>query len=102
MKKNIKLIAFCSAFLLSISGIVQCAYGATKEISGTTIEDGKQFSLRNMPYNGKYCPIPRTYLNKSLTFRTVQNFAYTPDNKYIFTVFYVLTIIVIYLKIMVI
>lgn len=86
MKRNIKLIAFCSAFLLSISVIVQCAYGATRQIRGTTIEEGKQFSLKNMPYNGKYCPIPRTYLNKSLTFRTVQNFAYTPDNKYIFTV----------------
>ena len=86
MRKSIKLIAFCSAFLLSISGIVQCTYGATKKISGSTIEKGIQFSLKNMPYNGKYCPVPRTYLDKSLTFRTVQNFAYTPDNKYIFTV----------------
>lgn len=86
MRKSIKLIAFCSAFLLSISGIVQCTYGATKKISGSTIEKGIQFSLKNMPYNGKYCPVPQTYLDKSLTFRTVQNFAYTPDNKYIFTV----------------
>lgn len=39
----------------------------------------------NMPYNGVNSII-RTYKKQDLTVRTIQNFAYTPDGKYVFTI----------------
>ncbi len=56
-----------------------------KSVSGTTFKKGKQFTLTNMPYNGENSII-REFDGKQLTISGVQNFDFTPDGKYVFTV----------------
>ena len=53
-------------------------------ISAATLEAGKQFTLVEMPYNGRDTIISE-YQGAKLKLSTVQNFAYTPDGKYLFT-----------------
>lgn len=48
------------------------------------LEAGKQFYFKGMPYNGKNSPIKK-YNGKKIKPGTIQNFAYTPDGKYVFT-----------------
>ncbi len=55
-------------------------------VSAKTLQSGLQFTLTGMPYNGAYSPIPATYKGASFTIRSVQNFAFSPDNQYVFTV----------------
>lgn len=83
-KKNLSLLAVLLLTLL----LAIPASAATKnvKISSSVLQKGLQYTLVDMPYNGKYSPLPSTYKNKPFGVRTVQNFAVTPDKKYIFTV----------------
>lgn len=57
------------------------------KIKAAILEKGKIFTLTDMPYNGAYCPQELvSYKGESLVKRSVQNFAFTPDGKYVFTV----------------
>ena len=85
-KKNFKIIPlFMAVILIAVSFSTRVEAKTLKAtVSGETLEAGKQFTLTNMPYNGKYSPI-KEYAGSPLNFSSVQNFAYTPDGKYIFT-----------------
>ena len=48
-----------------------------------TLQAGKQFTFTGMPYNGKYSPV-RWLNGKKIKPGTTQNFAFTPDGKYVF------------------
>ena len=48
------------------------------------LEAGKQFYFKGMPYNGKNSPV-KEFNGKKVKPGTIQNFAYTPDGKYVFT-----------------
>ncbi|MBQ1406626.1 MAG: hypothetical protein IIY88_00695 [Eubacterium sp.] len=51
-------------------------------VNASMLAAGKQFTLTDMPYNGAYSII-KTYNGKTVTPSGVQNFAFTPDGKYI-------------------
>ncbi len=54
-------------------------------VKSSALQKGQQFTLTNMPYNNE-ASIISEYKGKELTVNCVQNFAYTPDGKYIFTI----------------
>ena len=55
----------------------------TYVLPADTMQAGKQFTFTGMPYNGKYSPV-RWLNGKKIKPGTTQNFAYTPDGKYVF------------------
>ena len=55
-----------------------------QSVNGDDLMSGKQFTLVNMPFNGEDSIIKK-YKGESLTINSVQNFDFTPDGKYIFT-----------------
>ena len=53
-----------------------------QKVSAKALQNGLQFFLTNMPYNGPDSLKPDNY-SGPLTYRGIQNFDYTPDGKYI-------------------
>lgn len=87
-----KLVCFFFSLLLILgvlipqtNQIISAATTKKQTVKSSVIQSGKQFTLTNMPYNG-VSSIISTYKDKELTVRTIQNFAYTPDGKYIMTI----------------
>lgn len=94
MKSSVsKKVVGLFALVIILSGLMLPGFGGeisaatTKKqtVKSSTLQAGKQFTLMNMPYNGVNSIIS-TYKNKDLTVRCIQNFDYTPDGKYIFTI----------------
>lgn len=83
-----RLVCYILFVVIFLIGPVQCAEAktTTTKVSASALQKGLQYTLTDMPYNGKYSPLSSTYKKESFTVRTVQNFALTPDGKYIFTV----------------
>jgi hypothetical protein len=81
-----RLLAAVLAIVLIIAIPTGKAEAKTSKttVAAGTIEAGKQFTLNNIPYNGRDTIIS-SYQGQKLRLSTVQNFAYTPDGKYIFT-----------------
>ncbi len=75
-------LALSAALLLGAPSCVLAA--ATTSVSAETLESGRQLTLTGMCYNGKYSPI-KELNGETLSISTVQNFAFTPDGKYVFT-----------------
>ena len=67
------------------NGMISAATTKKQTVKSSTLQSGKQFTLTDMPYNGVHSIIS-SYKNKDLTVRCIQNIAYTPDGKYIFTI----------------
>ena len=93
MKKRLKglfSLVLAVFMVLANAKVVTFAEGETESttiystLQGPTMEAGKQFTFIGMPYNGKYSPIT-SFKGYKLVPRTIQNFAYTPDGKYVFT-----------------
>lgn len=77
----------CTAALISaVPSAAAMAKTAKKTVKASELQSGLQFTLTGMPYGGKSSPIPATYNGAKFEISTVQNFAFSPDNKYIFTV----------------
>ncbi len=82
-----KITALILAMALVISGVKLDSYAdgnITTTLYPAVMESGKMFTFKGMPYNGKYSPIQQ-HKGLKLTPRTTQNFALTPDGKYVFT-----------------
>lgn len=79
------ILILLGAFLSQNSGTISAATTKKQTVKSTTLQSGKQFTLMNMPYNGVNSIIS-TYKNQDLTVRCIQNFGYTPDGKFIFTI----------------
>lgn len=77
------MLSVCMTFLLAGMCVVNVFAANTKKISGETLQKGLQYTLTEMPYNGKYCALSQ---KDGYQISSVQNFAITPDNKYVFTV----------------
>ncbi|MBC5743916.1 hypothetical protein FMM74_010070 [Lachnospiraceae bacterium MD308] len=73
----------CISVILVSMCVTDVFAASTKKISAGTLQKGLQYTLTNMPYNGKYCSLNQ---KQGYQISSVQNFAITPDNKYIFTV----------------
>ncbi|MBP3234987.1 MAG: hypothetical protein J6M65_11275 [Eubacterium sp.] len=87
MKKKMiaKMIAIFLVAIIVFTSVTDVEAKTKKiKISSSTLEKGKQFTLVNMPYNGTKSIIKK-FKGKKLKISTVQNFAYTPDGKYLFT-----------------
>ena len=88
-KKVIALLFFVVVLLGLLlpqsGGEISAATTNKQTVKSSTLQSGKQFTLMNMPYNGVNSIIS-TYKNQDLTVRCIQNFGYTPDGKYIFTI----------------
>lgn len=86
MKKK-RAFHFAAAMAMIMAMMIgQVSYAATTvKITQKKLESGEQFVFSEMPYNGKYS-ILKTMKGKTLSFHTVQNFSFTPDGKYVFTV----------------
>ena len=81
----ISLLLLSGLLIPQSSGIISAATTKKQTVKSSTLQSGKQFNLMNMPYNGVNSIIS-TYKNKDITVRCIQNFGYTPDGKYIFTI----------------
>ena len=81
----LSLILISAVVILQSVPTISAATTKKYTVKSTTLQSGKQFTLANMPYNGTHSII-KTYKGNELTVRTVQNFDYTPDGKYIFTI----------------
>ena len=92
LHKNIKkFIVVILAACITFSAFNMPSFAAEDEsdtifsdLTPDVLEAGKQFTFKGMPYNGKNSPI-KEYNGEKLTPSTIQNFAYTPDGKYVFT-----------------
>ncbi len=92
LRKLKGLFSLVLTSLLVVSNTAVPTYAEGEDQSGTvcttlqgpTMEAGKQFTFIGLPYNGKYSPI-KEFKGYKLVPRTTQNFAYTPDGKYVFT-----------------
>ncbi len=86
-----KILCLLSILLVSViltAQSVQLISAATvkkQTVQSSTVRQSKQFTLVNMPYNNEKSIISE-YKGEKLKITTVQNFDYTPDGKYIFTV----------------
>lgn len=88
MKKTARYM-ICLLGMILLAGISAGnaqAKTSTATVKAGALQKGLQYTLSEMPYNGAYSPIGSTYKNEQFTIRSVQNFAITPDQKYIFTV----------------
>ena len=81
----LSLIMISSVVILQSEPSISAATTKKYTVKTSALQAGKQFTLMNMPYNGTNSII-KTYKDKELTVRTVQNFDYSPDGKYIFTI----------------
>ena len=90
MKKTITRITGIILALLLAAGAFAVtsapteAATKTKTIAAATLSGGLQYTFKGLCYNGKNSPIHELD-GKTLAFSTVQNFAVTPDGKYVFT-----------------
>ena len=88
MKRNRLITRILALILVAVFIITSATEAEAKtkktKISSSTLEKGKQFTMVNMPYNGTKSIIKK-YKGKKLKISTVQNFAFTPDGKYMFT-----------------
>lgn len=75
--------SICISIILVSMCVTDVFAASTKKISAGTLQKGLQYTLTEMPYNGKYCSLNQ---KEGYSISSVQNFAITPDNKYIFTV----------------
>ena len=90
VSKKILFFFFLLTLILGLlipqgNGLISAATTKKQTVKSSVLQSGEQFALMNMPYNGVNSIIS-TYKNKDLTIRCIQNFAYTPDEKYIFTI----------------
>lgn len=88
MRKTVRQMV-CLLGMLLIAGI--CAGNAQAKTTSVTVkaaalQKGLQYTLSKMPYNGMHSPVVNVYGNENFTVRSVQDFAITPDQRYIFTV----------------
>ncbi len=90
MKKTLtRITGFILAILLAAGAFAVASAPAqaatkTKTIAAATLANGLQYTFKGLCYNGKNSPIHDLDGTK-LAFSTVQNFAMTPDGKYVFT-----------------
>ena len=84
-KQFVKIISMALAMALIFTSALSIEAKTKKtKISASTLNEGLQFTMTNMPYNGAKSIIKK-YEGSSLSISSVQNFAYTPDGKYLFT-----------------
>lgn len=79
------VVLVCTVLIPQSSRIISAATVQKQTVKSSVIREGKQFTLNNMPFNGEGSII-RKFKDKALSINTVQNFDYTPDGKYVFTV----------------
>ena len=94
MKSPVLKKSLCFLFaLLLVSGIflaqgeqiISAATVRKQTVKSSVLQQGKQFTLVNMPFNGESSIISQ-FDDEPLTVNTLQNFDYTPDGKYVFTI----------------
>lgn len=84
-KKNVRLLAVLLSLIITfLCPTYVCALAKKTTISASTLQNGKQFTFVDMPYNGKYSPV-KSFQDQTLRLHGIQNFAFTPDGKYVFT-----------------
>lgn len=81
----IVLVLLTGIFVTQGDQIIYAATVKKQTVTSEVLQQGKQFTLTNMPYNGANSII-KTFGKEPLTVTTLQNFDYTPDGKYIFTI----------------
>ena len=84
-KNHVIMVAAIVLLVLMAFGMTSGSYAKTSKtsVSGSQLQAGKQFTLSEMPYSGQHSII-KTYNGQTVTPSGVQNFAFTPDGKYIF------------------
>ncbi|MBO4864798.1 MAG: hypothetical protein J5517_10555 [Eubacterium sp.] len=86
--KLFKVLCFVLALVLVMMSSVangDVEAKSTKSVSLKTLCSKRALTLKSMP-SGSIHSIIKKYKGKKVTTHTIQNFSYTPDQKYIFTV----------------
>ena len=85
--RNALLVISIVLLLVFVAGLGSQSYAKTvkTKISAAKLEAGKQFVLTDMPYTGVQSII-KEYNGKTVTPSGIQNFAFTPDGKYVLNI----------------
>ena len=84
-KRFVKIISMVLVMAMVFTAALSVEAKTKKtKISASKLQDGQQFTMIDMPYNGAKSIIKK-YEGSKLSISSVQNFAYTPDGKYLFT-----------------